>query len=94
MGHFPLLKNQSVTLEKSQFVWGKIKFSALQAHFRYTKTPFSENFQSVTPGRGVGQGLKSGMVTIRDYVAGISKTGSMPHGGNVVSLRISFVWQS
>ena len=49
-----LKKSVSHSGKKSPFVLGKIKFSALRAHFRYTKTPFSENFQSVTPPPRVG----------------------------------------
>ena len=48
--------SQSLELEKSSFVLGKIKFSALRAHFRFTKTPVSRKSQSGTGtpwGRGV-----------------------------------------
>ncbi len=49
-GHFHFSKNQSLTLKIGPNEWGKIKFSALWAVFRYTHFHFFEKNQSVTPG--------------------------------------------
>ena len=87
LGHFPLWKNKSVTLEKVHLYWEKIFFGPL-AHFRYTKTPFSRKSQSVTPPRGgVCQGLSQGM--LRALVLGIKmKQGRHPS----TTLLINTAW--